>query len=162
MHKLKKPPQDCIAVLDRALRFNPNDASTLATRAGLLAGLKILDQALQDYDRAISLKPDDAKMHSDRGETLLMLKRPDDAAQAFRKALALGGDTAELTYALASLGADAAPVTAPARYVVNLFDWYAEHFDDHLQGRLKYQTPELVCRQIFKLQPATGLDVLDH
>jgi predicted TPR repeat methyltransferase len=161
MHKLKKPAQDCIATLDRALRFKPDVAATLATRAGLLAGLKILDQALQDYDRAIELEPDNAKTHSDRGETLLMLKRPADAAIAFRRALDLGGDQAELSYALASLGADAAPSTAPSRYVVSLFDWYADHFDDHLQGRLKYQTPALICEQIFKLDPARNLDVLD-
>lgn len=161
MHKLKKPPQECISILDRALRVKPDAASTLATRAGLLAGLKILDQALQDYDRAIALAPDDAKNHSDRAETLIMLKRPEEAAGSFRRALELGGDRAELTYALASLGADIAPDTAPARYVVNLFDWYAEHFDDHLQGRLKYQTPALICEQLFKLHPASGMDVLD-
>jgi predicted TPR repeat methyltransferase len=161
MHKLKRPPQDCIAVLDRALHFRPDAASTLATRAGLLAGLKILDQALQDYDRAIELEPDTAKTHSDRGETLLMLKRPADAAIAFRRALELGGDEAELSYALASLGAEATPATAPSNYVVNLFDWYADHFDDHLQGRLKYRTPALLCEQIFKLDPPQGLDVLD-
>lgn len=161
MHKLKKPAQDCIATLDRALRFKPDVAATLATRAGLLAGLKILDQALQDYDRAIELEPGNAKNHSDRGETLLMLKRPADAAIAFRRALDLGGDRAELSYALASLGADATPTTAPSRYVVSLFDWYADHFDDHLQGRLKYQTPALICEQIFKLGPPRNLDVLD-
>ncbi|MFI5447655.1 tetratricopeptide repeat protein [Polaromonas sp. UC242_47] len=161
MHKLKKPPQDCIAILDRALRVTPDAAATLATRAGLLAGLKILDQALQDYDRSIALAPDIAKTHADRGETLLMLKRPEDAAQAFRQALALGGDPAELSYALASLGADATPATAPAPYVVSLFDWYADHFDNHLQGRLKYQTPALICEQIFKLTPPSNLEVLD-
>lgn len=161
MHKLKMAPQECIALLDRALRAKPDAASTLATRAGLLAGLKMLDQALQDYDHALALAPDDAKIHSDRAETLIMLKRPEEAASGFRKALELGGDRAELTYALASLGADTAPATAPARYVVNLFDWYAEHFDEHLQGRLKYQTPALICQQIFNLNPTSGLDVLD-
>lgn len=161
MHKLKKPPQDCIAMLDRALRVKPDTPATLATRAGLLAGLKILDQALEDYDRAIELEPGTAKTHSDRAETLLMLKRPEEAALAFRRALELGGDQAELSYALASLGADAAPATAPSNYVVSLFDWYAEHFDDHLQGRLKYRTPALLCEQIFRLDPPQGLDVLD-
>jgi len=161
MHKLKKPPQDCIATLDRALRVKPDDASTLATRAGLLAGLKILDQALQDYDRAIEIAPGHAKNHSDRAETLLMLRRPAEAADGFRRALELGGDRAELAYALASLGADATPSTAPVPYVVSLFDWYADHFDEHLQGRLKYQTPALICEEVFKLDPGLELDVLD-
>jgi predicted TPR repeat methyltransferase len=148
-------------MLDRALGSQPDDPATLATRAGLLAGLKILDQALHDYDRAIELEPGNAKTHSDRGETLLMLKRPAEAAIAFRRALELGGDQAELSYALASLGADVTPATAPSKYVVTLFDWYADHFDDHLQGRLKYRTPALLCEQIFRLDPPHGLDVLD-
>jgi predicted TPR repeat methyltransferase len=161
MHKLKRPAQECIAVLDQALSFKPDVASTLATRGGLLAGLKILDQALQDYDRAIELEPATAKHHSDRGETLLMLRRPDEAALAFRRALDLGGDPAELVYTLASLGAHTTPETAPSHYVVSLFDWYADHFDEHLQKSLKYRTPALICEQIFRLDPPNALDVLD-
>jgi predicted TPR repeat methyltransferase len=161
LSRLKAPAQESIAALDRALRASPADAAALGARGGLLAGLRLLDQALDDYDRAVALTPGDAKMHSDRGECLLLLKRPREAALAFREALALGGDKVALGYVLASLGEEATPRTAPRDYVVNLFDWYAESFDSHLQGRLNYQTPELICAQIAQLRPQGNIDILD-
>jgi predicted TPR repeat methyltransferase len=150
-----------VAALDRALRAKPADPDALSARAGLLTGLRLLNDALADYDRALELAPNDAKIHSDRGECLLLQKRPQEAALAFRRALALGGDKVGLAYVLASLGEDAPPPTAPQDYVVNLFDWYAETFDNHLQGRLNYQTPELVCAQIARLRPQGAMDILD-
>lgn len=161
MHKLKMLPQECLAVLDRVLLVNPNDVDSLRARAGLLSGLKLINQSLEDYDRALELDPKDHKTYADRAETLLIAKRTEEAAQSFKRALELGGDKAELTYALASLGQDVTPETAPANYVTHLFDWYAERFDDHLQNRLKYRTPELLCQEIMQLNPGTGLHVLD-
>jgi predicted TPR repeat methyltransferase len=139
----------------------PNDAGALSARAGLLTGLRVLDQTLADYDRALELMPDDAKTHSDRGECLLLKKDPGEAARSFRRALELGGDEVALGYVLASLGEAKTPATAPRDYVVNLFDWYAESFDNHLQGRLNYHTPELICAQIARLRPQGDLEVLD-
>jgi predicted TPR repeat methyltransferase len=161
MHKLKMLPQESLAVLDRVLLVNPNDVDSLKARAGLLSGLKLVNQSLSDYDRAIELEPNDPKVYADRAETLLIAKRNTEAAQSFKRALELGGDKAELTYALASLGEDVTPVTAPVNYVTTLFDWYADRFDEHLQGRLKYQTPALLCQEIMRLEPGTGLNVLD-
>jgi predicted TPR repeat methyltransferase len=161
LSRMKGSPHECIAALDRALRAKPDDADALSARGGLLTGLRLLNDALADYDRALELAPNDAKIHSDRGECLLLQKRPQDAALSFRRALALGGDKVALGYVLASLGEQAAPPSAPQDYVVNLFDWYAETFDNHLQGRLNYQTPELVCAQIARLRPEGGIDILD-
>ena len=161
MHKLKMLPQESLAILDRALLVNPNDADSLRARAGLLSGLKLINQSLADYDRAIALDPNDHKTYSDRAETLLIAKRHEDAVASFKRALELGGDKAELTYALASLGQDVIPQTAPANYVTTLFDWYAERFDDHLQNRLKYRTPEQLCQEIMRLHPGVGLNILD-
>lgn len=161
MHMLKRPAQECLALLDRALRVKPHTLAALTARAGLLAGLKMLDEALEDYDHALLMEPNDAKTHTDRGETLVMSKRTEEAAAAFHKALELGGDEADLSYALASLGEATAPPGAPPKYVVNLFDWYAQHFDNHLQGHLKYQTPELLCARIASLIARSDLDIVD-
>ena len=161
MHKLKMLPQESLAILDRALLVNPNDVDSLRARAGILSGLKLVNQSLADYDRAIALEPNDHKTYSDRAETLLIARRHEEAAQSFKRALELGGDKAELGYALASLGEDVTPETAPANYVTTLFDWYADRFDDHLQNRLKYRTPELLCQEIMRLDPGKDLHVLD-
>lgn len=161
MHQLKKSPQDCIATLDTALSADPHHVSVLTARAGFLVGIRLLSEALQDYDRAIELAPNDAKIHADRGETLLKLNRPEEAILALQKALALGGDQEQLRYTLASLGQAETPESAPVAYVVSLFDWYADRFDDHLQGTLKYDTPKLLCQRVSELVPSGLLDVLD-
>lgn len=164
MHKLKKPPQDCVAVLDQALLAAPNGVPARLARAALLSRLRLYSDALADYDEALLLEPRNPKTHTERGEVLLQIKRTDEAVQAFQTALECGGDADELRYALASLGSEDTPRSAPPRYVVNLFDWYAEHFDKHLQGRLKYQTPALLCQQIAALLPpgqGAALAVLD-
>jgi len=159
--RLKGSTQESVAALDRALTVTPDDAEALSARGGLLTTLRLLNEALADYDRALELAPGNAKIHSDRGECLLLKKEPKEAALSFRKALELGGDKVALGYVLASLGEGDLPTTAPRDYVVTLFDWYAESFDNHLQGRLNYRTPELICEQIGRLRPGGSLDILD-
>lgn len=161
MHKMGRSDQECLALLDRSLLIQPHSVSALKARAGLLVRLKLLDEALADYDQIVALEPGDAVTHANRAETLLLCKRTAEAIAGFKAALALGGNEAELTYALASLGEDIAPTTAPTNYVVKLFDWYARHFDDHLQIQLEYRTPSLICQQILGLAPGVDLEVLD-
>ena len=161
MYKMARSDQECLALLDRSLLVQPHSVSALKARAGLLVRLKMLDEALADYDQIVALEPGDAVTHANRAETLLLCKRTTEAVAGFKAALALGGNEAELTYALASLGEDIAPTTAPTNYVVKLFDWYARHFDDHLQIQLEYRTPSLMCQQILGLKPGVDLEVLD-
>lgn len=161
MHKMAKSDQECLALLDRSLLVQPHSVSALKARAGLLVRLKMLDEALADYDQIVALEPSDAVTRANRAETLLLCKRTVEAIAGFKTALALGGNEAELTYALASLGEDMAPTTAPTNYVVKLFDWYARHFDDHLQSQLEYRTPSQLCQQILGLEPGVNLEVLD-
>jgi predicted TPR repeat methyltransferase len=62
---------------------------------------------------------------------------------------------------LASLGAEAAPVTAPKDYVIGLFDQYADHFDEDLINKLKYKTPNLLLGAMNGIVPSGNLDILD-
>jgi predicted TPR repeat methyltransferase len=62
---------------------------------------------------------------------------------------------------LASLGAETAPVAAPKEYVIGLFDRYADHFDEHLVGKLRYRTPSLLLDAVMRLAPSGNLGTLD-
>jgi predicted TPR repeat methyltransferase len=66
-----------------------------------------------------------------------------------------------IQFALGVLGAEAVPVTAPKQYVTKLFDDYAGYFDDHLVGKLKYQTPASLLDAVVRFAPSGSLDVLD-
>jgi predicted TPR repeat methyltransferase len=145
---------------ERALALDPRHAASHYHRGLALAALKRHEAALQSYEQALALEPGRADIHYDRGASLQELKQPEAAIAAYRRALE-AGDAERASYALAALGAGAPPAAAPAQYVSRLFDDYAEKFDDHLTGRLRYQTPALLAERVTRLFPSRDLDVLD-
>jgi predicted TPR repeat methyltransferase len=62
---------------------------------------------------------------------------------------------------LAALTGQDVPAAAPPSTMVALFDGYAEKFDEHLTGHLKYRCPELLHEAVAALKPRAGLNVLD-
>jgi len=160
MHRLRRLPQDCLASLDRALMLRPAYFEALNGRANMLGELGQYAEALENYDQALALRPDFHEAHLNRGHALRELGRLEEAAEAYRAALQFGGDAQAGLFALAAMGQEQAPATAPPDYIVSLFDGYAERFDEHLVGKLKYQAHERLCEALLALKPPPG-DVLD-
>lgn len=125
-----------------------NDGEIHCSRGTALQRLQRFDDALASYERAIAMRPDHPLAHHYRANTLRALGRIIEAIDAYRHALALGGDSDQIGFALAALGAGDAPAASPAAYVKELFDGYAEHFDEHLVGQLDYNTPALLDAMI--------------
>jgi len=126
--------------------------------------LQALDRpslALASYDRALAADPTLAQAWSNRGGILREMHRIGEAADAFRQAMAHGADPDLHAYYLASLGAAAVPATAPARYVETLFDDYAEGFDAHLVGTLRYRAHITLTAPIAALGRAPFSAALD-
>jgi predicted TPR repeat methyltransferase len=159
---IRKRLDEAVAAYDRALALKPDLAEGWLGRGNALNNLlKRHGDALAAYDKALTIKPDLAPAWLGRGEALERLRRPQEAIVAYRQALAAGGDAEVIHFALATLGADAVPVTAPREYITGLFDQYADHFDDHLVGKLKYQTPDSLFDAVMRLAPSGNLNVLD-
>lgn len=79
------------------------------------------------------------------GEALLALKDVDGARDAWRRCRTFDPpDEHGAGVALAALDATGAATEMSAGYVRNLFDQYAERFDDHLTKHLAYRGPELI------------------
>jgi predicted TPR repeat methyltransferase len=153
---------DALAAYDKALAINPGFADVWVSRGNILNGhFNRYDDALSSYDRALAIDPDNAAAWFDRGGVLQGLKRPAEAIVAYRRALAKGGDAEIIRYTLASLGAEAAPVAAPKKFVTELFDQCADRFDERLLGKLKYRTPDLLLDVVARFVPSRNLDVLD-
>jgi predicted TPR repeat methyltransferase len=146
---------------DRAIAIDAGSAEFHCCRGTALRRLHYVDDALESYERAIALKHDYPAAHQFRANTLLALERRDEAIAAYQLALSLGGDAAQIHYALAALGTQAAPAAAPEGYVKALFDQYAGHFDQHLVEVLAYQTPAVMDASIRKWQAPEAVDTLD-
>ncbi|HVZ43327.1 MAG TPA: tetratricopeptide repeat protein [Ramlibacter sp.] len=160
LQRLRRMPHECVASLDRALALRPGYFEAINGRANVLGQLNQFAEALEDYDAAIAIKPSFHEAHLNRGHALRELGRLEEAAEAYREALRRGGDAQSGLFALAAMGQERAPGVAPPDYIVSLFDGYAERFDEHLVGKLKYQAHERVCEALLAFQPAPG-DVLD-
>lgn len=115
------------------------------------------------FERATSAAPDQIKPWFCLAESCRALGQNDRAAQAYRHCLTLDPDDCHgAGLGLALTGAADIPERAPQAYVRQLFDDYAERFDQALIDRLEYRGPALLGEALTRtLGPATNLSVLD-
>jgi predicted TPR repeat methyltransferase len=152
---------EALPAYDRVLALKPDCTAARLGRANACLQLKRFEEAVADYDKALALNPDLAEAWLGRGEALHELGHSQEAIAAFRQALAKGGDAEAIQFTLASLGAEVVPATAPRPTVTELFDRYADYFDEHMVGTLKYRGPELLLAAMLPFLPSSRLDILD-
>jgi predicted TPR repeat methyltransferase len=152
---------EALTAYDQALALKPDLAEACSGRGKIFHQRNRHADALAAYDMALAIKPGLADVWLGRGRILQLLKRPEEAMAAYRQALARGGDAEVIRYTLASLGADAVPAAAPKRLIAELFDHYADQYDQHMVGTLKYQMPELLLDALLRFLPQRKLVVLD-
>lgn len=153
--------EEAIHRYECALRINPDYAEAWCNRGTALYKLHEYEAALDSFELALQIRPDYANAHHYRGNALRALDRPQQAIGAYQQALAHGADASQLNYLLAALGVGDTPAVAPASYIKELFDQYAGHFDQHLQGVLQYQVPRLLAEAIDRHRAKGELDTLD-
>lgn len=124
------------------------EADGLAEIGGSLLFRGDSRRARSCFDRALALDPDNVKalwllaeLHVREGDREAALSR-------YRRCRDIAPDRPGPAYMMAALGDGATPVQAPADYVTGFFDWYAEHFDEHLVQRLEYSGPQAVARAL--------------
>ena len=98
--------------------------------------------ALEFNEEAILLNPEYASAYVMRGMILMSMERFDEARNALLKAVQLQPDVKNAKYYLAALGHGEAPYKSPETYVGELFDDYADRFNEHLVDKLGYQVPQ--------------------
>lgn len=78
-----------IALIDRAIELEPNNASFFASRGNILQQLNRFEEALASYNHALAIKPDFATVLFSRGFVLNHLKRFEDALASYDRGLAI-------------------------------------------------------------------------
>ena len=94
---------------------------------------------------------------------LYMLGRHEQAAEVYRDWLVREPDNPVPRHMLASCGAADAPPRAADDYVRDVFDGFAESFDEQLLTNLGYRAPEVLIEALLEVLPVAGrqLDILD-
>jgi predicted TPR repeat methyltransferase len=122
-----------------------------------------LEQAVDCFRNAIRCDGGNVRALDALGVTLYMLGRQTEAVGAYRGWLDREPDNPLPRHMLAACGGEAAPSRADDAYVREVFDRFAESFDEQLLKNLDYRAPQvLVDALIGVLGVAEGtLDVLD-
>ena len=136
----------------KALAIKPDYAEVNYNLGNALNDLGKLDDAVKSYEKALAIKPDYAEAHNNLGNVLKDLGQLDDAVKSYERALAIKPDYLVPQHMINALTGNTS-TEPPKEYVKNLFDDYAEGFDDSLIKQLGYKLPFLMKELILKLDP---------
>lgn len=126
----------------RALDLKPRSADLHIALAQALLALKQPQQAADILNKARTLHPNEGGIFRELGQAQLDLDQPAAALKSFARATKLRPGDLYSSHMVAALREKGAPDTA---YVAELFDSYAETFDEHLTGKLEYRVPQALA-----------------
>ncbi len=145
----------------RALALQPAHRHALMGQGKALWSLGQLTDALASYDAALDVEPDCSESLMNRGDILLVLGRRVEGMVSLRRAIACGADAERIQFVLASIGEETVPGKAPAGYLTDLFDNYANRFEAELVEILRYRTPVMLEQLVLRDSSRAPLDILD-
>jgi len=154
---------EATACYEKAVRLRPNYPDALAN----LGMSRLFDNRSQEAERclraALQWAPGHVQALYYLGFLLHQRNARSEAESCFRNLLAIDPTHANAAYFLSVIGVSEAPPQSPSAYVKELFDGYAESFEEHLVGALKYSAPGVMSRLVrTQLGASQGsLDILD-
>jgi len=152
---------EALTAYARAIELHPDHPAANWSMAKILLEQGQTERAIEFFRKAVQLNPNNAKAHFNLGDALIKAGRLDEARQAFAAAMQLEPDNPKGRFRLAALSGDGSATTAPANYVLDLFDHYAPTFEKHLVEQLQYRVPEQMLQAILAATPQRNFDVLD-
>jgi predicted TPR repeat methyltransferase len=157
--------EDAAECYRQALTIHPQSALLYENFGNVLRELKDYAAAAAAYRKAATLEPKSARICIHLGATLERTGELAAAEEAYQEALRRQPGWSEAEYFLAALrnrvGQAESPATAPPEYVTQLFDAYASNFEQHLVGKLKYCTPQLLLEAIRPHLAASPGEMID-
>lgn len=145
-----------------ALQIDPSRHAVWHQCVALHVQMQQWSEALVANQHARVIEPSNIDYRYAEAVILNQLGEVDKAKQAFIAMQDVGADGADLArYHLARYSGYPMPDKAPVKYVKNLFDGFAGHFDTDLVTHLNYQVPRLMGDIIHKARPDVAINMLD-
>jgi len=132
--------QEALSAMQQATRLQPKDPEAFNNLGALQEALEQPEHALVNYEHALKLKPDFAHALNNLVNLIRRMNMDDSLLPMLQRLQAVRPGDEQLGFMVAMLSGQSVD-QAPAAYVSNLFDHYAERFDAHLQGELAYDAP---------------------
>jgi len=128
----------------------PYHVRALCDIAHVLGKLKQDEKALPFLQRAMEVAPNDEHVHLNMGITHRMMGNLDQAKNSFNEVIRINPANQTAKYYIAIMTGDNSIDSSPDNYVQELFDGYAETFDNQLIEQLQYKTPVLIGDMVKK------------
>ena len=164
IHKAEGNTDRAMAATKEVLRSNPGLSNGHMLMGELAALSGDPAQSESCYRTALGLEPGNINAMQGLALALVNLRRVDEAKSYLDQVYSQRPDDVSVRYLRAALSGEAID-TAPKEYVAQLFDNYAERFDQHLQQKLSYNTPQLLADRVKHVvshgQIKTPLSLLD-
>lgn len=142
-----------IGCFSRALALAPRSHDILLELGDALIAGHRADEAVLTFKQALLLRPNDGTTFRGLARAQLDTGNRPDALRSFRKTLAILPYDQYSAHMIAALTGEASKPSAG--YVPDLFDTYADQFDEHLTGTLEYRIPGSI-RDLLADRPALG------
>lgn len=130
-----------------ALAAQPGHARVWNDLGCTLQVLGRLEEATDAFRRAVGEDPDYGIGHKNLASALRDLGRLDEARQSYERALHFFPQDPAVSHYLGALR-DANPERASVAYVKEMFDAFAQNFDETLVRRLRYRAPSLLFEAV--------------
>ncbi|WP_426664788.1 tetratricopeptide repeat protein [Rhodanobacter aciditrophus] len=160
-------PQEALEAYERLLRQAPRFAQGHYLLGLLLRnnaqGIEHIEQSVECFRAACALEPRFVQALEALSVSLYVLGRTDEAVQVYRDWLVREPDNPIPRHMLAACGGAEAPQRAGDAYVRDIFDRFADSFDEQLLQNLDYRAPQVLADALAQVlpPPAAALDVLD-
>ncbi len=150
------------AAYQKAIDIEPNFPNPYENMGNLLSQQGKVAEAVAHYSQAIVLNPDHPSCKKMLGIALSCIGKIDEAAGVFHEWSEKEPDNPVARHLLAACSGKDVPQRAADAYVKQVFDNFAERFEEKLGG-LEYQAPQLVAQTVAGIcgEPAGDLDILD-
>ena len=158
----QKRYDEAIVFYERAITLRPEMADAHLNLGKALEALDQMSQALTAYRQAVMLRPFHFDSYRRLGAALYGWDRIEEAADVYRKWLSLEPDNPLARHLLSACTGQAVATRASDDTVRNIFDGFADSFDQILEG-LQYRAPALVAQAATEVigPPQSRLDILD-
>lgn len=148
-----------IVCFSRALAVTPRSFDILLELGNALLAGQRPAEALTAFKKGLTLRPNDSALFRGLGQAQLDMGSRADALKSFRKTLSILPYDQYAAHMIAALTGEASK--ASAGYVPDLFDTYANIFDEHLTGTLEYRVPGLIRETLLARKVARLRSMLD-
>ncbi len=127
--------------LNRACTLNADNVDPVRLLGQVYIQLGQPDNAMDAFKKALALSPTLADVHHNLAILYLGQGNRPEALNHFQIALSEEPQNETARHMVTALSGNETSDTAPTQYVTQLFDQYADYYDDHLKKKLKYQAP---------------------